>query len=272
MKTRIISACVMIPLLIAVVFFLPPWAMAVLLAVITGVGAFELLRAVKYTENVRALVYASLSGVLIMAATYFGIAEEGFIGVLFLLIFAMFLEGVLAYGTKPKPGFFEILCAVFGGAVIPYFLSMMLRLKMLDHSGIYAIMPFVCTAISDSGGYFVGKYLGKHRGILKVSPNKTLEGFAGSLISGIIGLLLYGLILQLCAKLDVNYPLLILYGILGNAATQVGDLAFSLIKRQNGIKDYGKLIPGHGGVLDRLDSAIFTMPVMYILVTLLPAF
>ena len=201
-----------------------------------------------------------------------GRGEETFIAALFLLMLALFAEAIAGYGKTDKPDFPEILYGLFAGVIIPYMLSMLLRLKLLDDRGIYAIMPFVCTAISDSGGYFVGKYLGKHRGILKVSPNKTLEGFGGSMLSGIVGMLLYGLILWLFVKLKVNFLLLILYGFVGNIATQLGDLAFSYIKRRCGIKDFGKLIPGHGGILDRLDSAILAAPVMYLLVSLWPAF
>jgi phosphatidate cytidylyltransferase len=88
---------------------------------------------------------------------------------------------------------------------------------------------------------------------------------------GIVGILIFGLILDKAVGISVNYGLLVLYAALGNITTQIGDLAFSVIKRQGGIKDYGNLIPGHGGVLDRFDSIIFTAPLVYLLVTYLPA-
>ena len=83
---------------------------------------------------------------------------------------------------------------------------------------------------------------------------------------------IYGLIISMIGKFEVSYLRLLVYGVCGNIFTQLGDLSFSLIKRQSGIKDYGNLLPGHGGILDRFDSMIFTAPVIYFLVSVLPAF
>ena len=117
-----------------------------------------------------------------------------------------------------------------------------------------------------------GVFLGRHRGITRVSPNKSLEGYIGGILSGAVFLLLYGLALQRFAGLTVSLPVLALYGLLGSAVTELGDLSFSLIKRQYGIKDYGHLLPGHGGMLDRFDSMTFAAPMLLLLVEIIPAF
>jgi phosphatidate cytidylyltransferase len=145
-------------------------------------------------------------------------------------------------------------------------------MKLMENGGIIIIMSFVITAVSDTGGYFGGMFFGKHRNVVKASPNKSLEGFIGSFIGGIIGILIFGVIMDKAVGITVNYGILILYAALGNITTQIGDLAFSVIKRQHGIKDYGNIFPGHGGVLDRLDSMIFTGPLVYMLFTHFPAF
>ena len=133
----------------------------------------------------------------------------------------------------------------------------------------------VLSAFQDNrvaGAYFAGVFLGKHRGITKVSPNKSLEGYIGGIVSGGIILLVYGLLLQNFAHLAVSMPRMVVYGLLGSAITELGDLSFSLVKRQYGIKDYGTLLPGHGGMLDRFDSMTFAAPLLLLLVQVIPAF
>jgi phosphatidate cytidylyltransferase len=126
--------------------------------------------------------------------------------------------------------------------------------------------------ITDGGAYFAGVFLGKHRGITNVSPNKSAEGYVGGLVTGLVFSVIYGLIIHAVAGLPVNILIMALYGLLGSVVTEMGDLAFSLIKRQLGVKDYGNLLPGHGGMLDRFDSMIFAAPLILILVQLFPAF
>ena len=103
-----------------------------------------------------------------------------------------------------------------------------------------------------------------------VSPNKTIEGLLGGLLCGTVGMLLYTMILHFGYQFRVNYLYALLYGLLGSVAGVMGDLSFSIIKRQTGIKDYGNLIPGHGGVLDRFDSLVTVAPLIEALLALLP--
>ena len=126
--------------------------------------------------------------------------------------------------------------------------------------------------LTDAVAYFVGVFCGKHKGITRVSPNKSLEGYAGGILFGGLFMLLYGAILHQFGGIEVNFPLMVVYGLVGSAITELGDLSFSLIKRQYGIKDYGNVIPGHGGMLDRFDSMTFAAPALWLMVTLFPAF
>ena len=119
---------------------------------------------------------------------------------------------------------------------------------------------------------FAGVFFGRHRGITRVSPNKSLEGYIGGFLTGIIAALVYGLIVRAASGMQVHFLPLVLCGLFGAAATELGDLSFSLIKRQYGVKDYGHLLPGHGGMLDRFDSMIFCAPVVMFIVMLLPVF
>ena len=134
------------------------------------------------------------------------------------------------------------------------------------------LFAVILAFITDGGAYFAGVFLGKHRGITKVSPNKSLEGYIGGLLTGVIFAVVYGAIVSAVADCEVNYLILTLSGLIGALVTELGDLSFSLIKRQYGVKDYGNLLPGHGGMLDRFDSMIFCGPVVLFFVTLTPIF
>jgi len=125
--------------------------------------------------------------------------------------------------------------------------------------------------VADSGAYFVGRSLGKHKLAPVVSPKKTVEGAIGGMIVNILGMMLYTFILSECFGFtQVNYFYAAIYGVLGAAASIIGDLTLSVVKRQVGIKDYGNLFPGHGGILDRFDSTMMVAPLAEILILLIP--
>lgn len=272
MKTRIVVAAVFIPIILAVLLFLPPVYLACCAVLMTGFIAYELIKATGAASCKRNYLYAILSACLIPLLVYLEADRIYFHIVLYVLAAVMFIEAVLAYGKEKAIKFSDILTVIFAGFIIPCALSCLVILKMKDNGHLYVLLPFLCTFVSDSGAYFAGVFLGKHKGIFKVSSNKSAEGCIGSVLSLVIGMLIYGLVLRFAMKIEVNFAVLMLYAVVGNIMTQLGDLAFSLIKREHGIKDYGNLIPGHGGMLDRFDSMIFAAPVIYILVTLVPAF
>ena len=128
------------------------------------------------------------------------------------------------------------------------------------------------TFVTDAGAYFAGVFLGRHRGVTQVSPNKSVEGYIGGFVSGVAFALLYGLVAGEIARVPVDLLSLALCGLFGALATEVGDLAFSFVKRQYGVKDFGHLLPGHGGMLDRFDSMLFCGPVVLFIVQCLPVF
>ena len=140
-----------------------------------------------------------------------------------------------------------------------------------SNTGRYVILiPFVIACCCDAGAYFIGIRFGKHKLAPVVSPNKTIEGVLGGLATAVVGMLIYALILDLAFQFTVNYGLAILYGLGGAFAGVFGDLCFSIIKRQTGIKDYGNLIPGHGGILDRFDSMMTVAPLVEALLIIAP--
>jgi phosphatidate cytidylyltransferase len=138
----------------------------------------------------------------------------------------------------------------------------------MPEGGYLVVLIFLCSWGNDTLAYCVGVLFGKHKMSPTLSPKKSIEGLVGGIMgAGILGLL-YGLFLQgRLVQINANVPvILFIVCALGAIPAVIGDLAASAIKRNNDVKDYGKLIPGHGGVLDRFDSMIFTAPIIYYLV------
>ncbi len=133
------------------------------------------------------------------------------------------------------------------------------------------LAPLVVTMLGDSGAYFAGRALGKKKMSPRTSPNKTVAGLVGGLLASALGMVLYGLVLR-AFGLSGSLWKLALVGLIGGGADQLGDLSFSLIKRHAGAKDYGNLLPGHGGAYDRFDSTSFAAPTVLVLLKLLEVF
>ena len=132
---------------------------------------------------------------------------------------------------------------------------------------------FIGSWVSDTGAWFFGRLFGKHKLIPEVSPKKTVEGAVGGVLSAALAFVLYGFIIhRIDASLSPNYLILAVSGVICAIVSQFGDLIASLVKRHYGIKDYGNVFPGHGGVMDRFDSVLLVSPVLYLLITYIPNF
>ena len=149
-------------------------------------------------------------------------------------------------------------------------LSCLLRLRMGDHGTVMVWLPLAISFGSDTFALFVGMACGKHKLAPHVSPKKTIEGGVGGLLGGVIGMiLLHAIGTWALGESFLSWGQILALGLLGSVIDQIGDLSFSVIKREFGVKDYGKLLPGHGGVLDRFDSVTFVAPFAYLLAALL---
>ena len=270
MKTRVIVAVIAIPLLLLLIFFAPLWAFAILVGLISAGAAWELLRCTDCKMPLRFRAYASVVGFITPVAGAFFSGSVVSNAAIYFLALLMFAELMLSFRKEEHIKLETVLQVLFAGGIMPLLLSALVRVGLRDNSSIYLLLPFVAAFSSDSGAYFAGSFLGKRKLFPHLSPNKTLEGCIGGFVSAIVIMLIYGLVLMLL-KYQVNFLYLALYGLLGSFACQLGDLAFSAVKRQYGIKDYGTLIPGHGGMLDRFDSMHFTAPMIELMVILLPA-
>ncbi len=273
MKNRLIVAGIGIPALLAVIFFAPLWGWAIVVGVMASFSAWELTHTVLGERFRRRFgVYAGVAAFAIPLGAVFGYATITERAAMYALFFVMFLEKMIALERREENlSFSDLAVVLFAGIVLPILLSALVRLGMNRPKPAFILLTFVIVWITDSGAFFVGNAMGKHKLAPRLSPKKSVEGAVGGLLAAIVGVLLFGLVLKLCGCW-VKFGWLILYGVLGSIAGQLGDLAFSAIKREHGVKDYSNLLPGHGGMLDRFDSTIFCAPLLELLVLWLPAF
>ena len=166
--------------------------------------------------------------------------------------------------------FTKVAVCLVAGVVLPLLFGSVVRIHGGEHGRFFILVPFAMAFLSDTGAYFAGLKFGKTKLAPTISPKKTIEGVVGGVVAAMAGMLLYCLVLQVFFEMKPNYLYALIYGLFGAGAGVFGDLCFSVVKRQNDIKDYGNLIPGHGGILDRFDSMMVVGPLAEILLILLP--
>lgn len=273
MKIRTIAAFLLLPFLVFVILFAPKMVAVVLAAIMAAISAYELLYNTKLVTHPRMLAYTMAFAFLVPFWSYFGCSYSWALAGLFLFYVLLFLELLIA---QTKVAFSKAAACMAGGIVIPFLFSALIRLfamgdgSLWDDGRLFLILPFLIAFLSDSGAYFVGVFFGKHKLCPNISPKKTVEGLVGGLIAAVLGMVIYGVILQFVFGFTVNYLYVVIYGLVGSLAGVFGDLSFSVIKRQTKIKDYGNLIPGHGGILDRFDSVIVVAPLVELLLMVIP--
>ena len=267
MKKRILSAAVLVPVLLAVVIAAPKVLAAIIVGILAAFGAYEMTFNTGLVRHPRMIAYAMAAAFGMPMWAYFG-SDAAWGGLIPLaLISLLFMEMMISH---VKVRFEKVCVCILAGLMIPYLLSSIVRIITLDHGRFMIFIPFIAAFMSDAGAYFIGIKFGKHKLAPVISPKKSIEGAVGGVVTAAIGMVIYCLILQLGFKFEVNYIYAVIYGILGAACGVFGDLCLSLVKRQTGIKDYGNLIPGHGGVLDRFDSVLIVRPVIEFLLNLIP--
>lgn len=272
MLTRIVVGLCLGVTLFSVMLLLPPVFLTVVVCLIASIGSYELLSAIKVPHNNLMYAVTALTAAMIPFGYLAGFGTQMAYAAMFFLMLALFAISIRLYNQDRAVDFEHLMVCLFGGLVLPIALSALVQLKCMENGECLVLLPVISAFLTDVGAYFVGVFFGKHKGITKVSPKKSLEGYVGGILFGSLFMVLYGLVLREFVGLDVNLPLMALYGLFGSAVTELGDLSFSLVKRQHGIKDYGHLFPGHGGMLDRFDSMVFSAPAMLLLVWVIPAF
>ncbi len=262
MKTRIITAIIGIIFVVLLMIFgeMLPILFAVAIALCNAIICMEFLTAKKLQKNPPVAILTILFS---LAMPMVACTSLWYIP-LYVFSLAMFLFMVF---FREKLAVFDLTFAYAGVVVISVAMSSMARLICCSGGwySFYLVMGVVSPWLADSTAYFVGSFMGKRKLCPNISPNKTVEGALGGIIGSVLGALLAGVVFQFIVyrNVEFNYLALLVIGVYCSVVSILGDLVFSVIKRDCGIKDYGSIMPGHGGLLDRFDSVIFCVPVVY---------
>jgi len=257
LRQRVLSALAGIPLIVLAV-----WHGGIPLLLLTGLiiilGLREMIEMLARLGLKASLGLALAGGLILLGGAY--LYKDGYPGPTITVI--LFIHLIATVALYPRYSLLDCAGTLMGTLYVGL-LSYFYLLRTLPDGWIWLIFMFAGTWVSDTTAYFIGKYFGRRKMAPVLSPKKTLEGAGG----GLLGSLLAGYSFALIYPF-LPLPKMLLLGLLLGVAAEVGDLLESAFKRQAGVKDSSTLIPGHGGILDRFDSALFTAPLVYYFVLL----
>ena len=249
---RLLVALVFVPAFYLYIMYLPPQYYLFLITAISTVALAEFY-AISGIEGF--LKYAGLFwGAALLGVQFFArelFAEAFFIAALAMLTLRLFLKRDAAGSVR------ETTAVIFGLLYVPGLLSF--QLDIIKAGAPLLVMLYAAVWGSDTMALYVGRSLGRRKLYLEMSPNKTVEGAAGSFIGGLIGVLLVKF--TILAALPLSSAIIL--GLVVSLAAIIGDLVESMFKRDAGVKDSSSLVPGHGGILDKIDSVTFAGPAFY---------
>lgn len=259
-KTRLLSGIVLVILALIMIISGGNVLLFSTLA-ISFVGMYELYRVFKMEKSILALISYGVAVLYYCNLNWQFIAEPMMIAML-LLILLMFAY-VFSY---PKYEAKQLIASFFGLFYVAVMLSYVYQIRMLENGVYLAFLIFICSWGCDTCAYCVGKLIGKHKMAPVLSPKKSVEGGIGGVLGTALLTVIYLKVFKTQMGIDgTAIAVLAVISAVAGLISMVGDLAASAIKRNYDIKDYGTLIPGHGGILDRFDSMIITAPIIYYL-------
>ncbi|MDE7011208.1 MAG: phosphatidate cytidylyltransferase [Oscillospiraceae bacterium] len=265
MKSRLLVAAIGVPLILWVVLWAPMEVFTAFLAALSAIAAWELMKCVGAQKHRALCTIAVLGAVFSVGFSFIKVYIYGELVVAYAMLvfsYAVFKGGEVKFQ--------QIMAALFAMFIIPYAFTSFLRLGgPRGFQRPFLLLPLLFSFGSDTFAFFAGLTLGRHKLAPRVSPKKTVEGALGGLVGNALCGVVFALVMNLGFQYDISYPGIAVLGAGCSVAAQLGDLSFSLIKREFGIKDYGRIFLAHGGVLDRFDSVLFVAPVLGILMPLL---
>ena len=261
MKTRIITAVICTLVFLPFLIFSDTFAFPAVIAFATALGIYEMMKCIGEKNWIVIICSCIMGASMPICARLYGNEQSFFNFMHKVFVVYLFLLLVMAVFSKGKVDPAKSAMMYITVSLIVNGFSSIVLLRDYDHGQYIYLLVFICPWMTDIFAYFTGYFLGKHKLIPDVSPKKTVEGAIGGVVFCTLALVLYGYVLSVAVDgLSINYGAFVWIGIVLSVVSQCGDLVFSLIKRKYGVKDYGNLMPGHGGVLDRFDSVIVAAP------------
>lgn len=266
LKKRVITAVICVPLII--LFLLSP--IYVVIAVVMAaslIGLHEYYRATGLRKNPELCVIGFLAAIVIPLA---GFLKPHTVMTL-VYIYVMIIFTLILVGHKTVK-FADAALLPVGLIYIPYFLSHIIYIRNMEYGAIYIWLVFIGAFMTDTFAYFVGCGIGGKKLCPGISPKKTVSGAVGGLVGCALCFLIFGLVINgffsgTIGGQTLSLARLFLLGLISAVVSEIGDLIGSVIKRQYDIKDFGTLLPGHGGILDRCDSIITVAPMIFLFLT-----
>ena len=264
LQSRVLVSVIGVPVLVWVVLWAPPIVMLIALCLLAGIGAMELQKCVSGGVKEKNLQAISVIYAVAVVLWYYW-QHENMEMLLVAEVVSAFGYAILKAGEVK---FAQTMAGLFGSIAIGYSFAAFLRMDAFGIHRAYLLLPFILSFACDTFAYFAGRAFGKHKLAPKVSPKKTIEGSMGGMAGNVVCGLLFAFVMDRWFGGSIGYGAMAFLALLCSIVAQVGDLSFSLIKREFGIKDYGHLFLEHGGVLDRFDSVLFVTPVIEIILDL----
>lgn len=266
---RVTSALLGLPLVIIILVFGNKYIVDITFAIISAMSLHEYFNALK--SKSKPVIWIGYVASALIALIHVIPLEHAITIVSVLIpvgITILFLQIIL---SNMETNIKDISITFFGICYIPLFLMFIPLVNGFENGKLLVWYIFITAWGTDTSAYIVGKTIGKHK-FSKISPNKTIEGCIGGIIGCIILMLGYTFICNTYLNVDISYIYIAVISVILSIVGQIGDFAASSIKRYADIKDFSNLIPGHGGMLDRIDSVIFIAPFAYMLLNLVQKF
>lgn len=275
MKARVLFGVIGFVAVLLALYVFPPIVLEIAVALLCLFATYEVLGATRLVHNRLELLLCLLVSAG-LAVGHFSVLPLDLQDVVQGLIFVL-LVGSFAIELKfhDSMNVSQVSWGFFGALIVPYLMLSLVRIFQMDFLPIgdtdlqigqfIVLLPLLAAWGADTCALFAGMFFGKHKLAPVVSPKKTVEGAVGGVVGGAVLVLLAALLMNTFLNLDMPIWAALVLGGAGAVLGEIGDLSFSIIKRQTGIKDYGHIFPGHGGVLDRFDSVLFVAPFAEIL-------
>lgn len=266
MKQRIISAFIGV-ILLFVVMGTNKIVFDIAVTLISCMAIYEVLSALGLKGHRTMTSTSLLMPVVIMLMSHF--AKENMLAVVFFFL-ALYLLLMLFFHNSYT--FTDVVKFFTVAVMISLSFIHLSYIRRMDHGIICVFFVFIGSWITDTCAYFTGVAIGKHKLAPSISPKKTIEGSVGGILGVTVIITAYAAVCANIINMKANIPSVIIIGILCGVLSQFGDLCASIIKRENSVKDFGNIMPGHGGVMDRFDSFLFVAPVVYYILEYFPVF